>query len=268
MTEQFINRSSLTENFTVLPNALLNDARVSGDGLALMVYLLSKPPSWQLSPTDIRKRFSWGKDKTYKVINALIETGYVVKDAHREGGKYASFVYFIYDTPQISPFPEKPEAVKPEAVNQDTIKNRDTNCITNLERTESNKGDELFEKFWSIVAHKTAKPQCKAKFLRAAKSFDAEMIIKVYQQQLRSHQSKGKGVEYFRRPLTWLNQQGWQDPIEAKDYTQADPEVDRAVMRVRHWLKSRYWNETWGFPPDHPGAMPKTKQALRELQDG
>ena len=33
MTDQFINRSALTENFTVLPNALLNDDRVSGEGL-------------------------------------------------------------------------------------------------------------------------------------------------------------------------------------------------------------------------------------------
>ena len=35
MTDQFINRSALTENFTVLPNALLNDDRVTGEGLAL-----------------------------------------------------------------------------------------------------------------------------------------------------------------------------------------------------------------------------------------
>ena len=140
MTDQFINRSALTENFTVLPNALLNDDRVSGEGLALMVYLLSKPPSWQLSPTDIRKRFKWGRDKAYRVIADLIECGYIVKDAEREGGRFNVHVYFIYDTPQISPFPEKPDTEKPDPVNQDTIKNRETNHISIIERTKSNKG--------------------------------------------------------------------------------------------------------------------------------
>jgi hypothetical protein len=268
MTDQFINRSSLTENFTVLPNALLNDARVSSEGLALMVYLLSKPLSWQLSPAEIRKRFKWGKDKAYKVISALIECGYIIKDTQRNGGKYASHVYFVYDTPQIPPFPEKPEPVKPEPVNQDTIKNRDTNCITIEERTDSYKSDEWFEKFWKIVAHKQAKPQCKAKFLRACKDTDPALIVKVYEQQLQSHRSKGKGVEYFRRPLTWLNQEAWHDPIEAKDSTGADARAGRVHARVRHWLKNKYWNDEWGFPPDHPAALTETKTALKELQHG
>ena len=148
MTDQFINRSALTENFTVLPNALLNDDRVSGEGLALMVYLLSKPPSWQLSPTDIRKRFKWGRDKAYRVIADLIECGYIVKDAEREGGRFNVHVYFIYDTPQISPLPEKPDTEKPDPVNQDTIKNRETNHISIIERTKSNKADKWFDKFW------------------------------------------------------------------------------------------------------------------------
>ena len=165
MTDQFINRSALTENFTVLPNALLNDDRVTGEGLALMVYLLSKPPSWQLSPTDIRKRFKWGRDKAYKVIAGLIECGYIIKDAEREGGRFNAHVYFIYDTPQISPLPEKPYPVKPYPVNQDTIKNRETNQISIIERTKSNKADKWFDKFWELVAHKQAKPQCKAKVL-------------------------------------------------------------------------------------------------------
>lgn len=267
MTDQFINRSALTENFTVLPNALLNDDRVTGEGLALMVYLLSKPPSWQLSPTDIRKRFKWGREKAYKVIAALIECGYIIKEAQRNEGKYASFVYFIYDTPQISPFPEKPYTAKPYTVNQHTIKNRDTNQITTIERTDSNKADEWFDKFWKIVAHKQAKPQCKAKFLRACKQTDPQTIINAYKGQLQSHQSKGKGVEYFRRPLTWLNQEAWLDPIEAKDFAH-NPQSDRAHARVRNWLKTQYWNDAWGYPPDHPGALSETKEALGVLQSG
>ena len=220
MTDQLVNRSLLKENFTVLPNALLNDAALSGEGLALMVYLLSKPVNWKLAVADIGKRFSWGRDKTYKVIGHLMAVGYIVKEEHRNGGKFKNCIYKIYDTPQISPFPEKPDTVLPDTANQDYIKNRDTINLYK-QRTDSN---GWFEKFWTVVAHKTAKADCKRKFDRAAKTIEPETIIKAYQAQLAAHKSKGKDADYFRRPLTWLNQRGWEDET---------PVADEPIRRVK-----------------------------------
>ena len=43
MTEQFINKSTLKDNYSVIPNNMLNDEGLDADCLAVMVYLLSKP---------------------------------------------------------------------------------------------------------------------------------------------------------------------------------------------------------------------------------
>ena len=266
MTDKLIIRSALTENYTVIPNALLNDTEISGECLAMMVYLLSKPSDWQLSVKNLMKRFGWGRDKTYQAIAGLIERGYVIKNAQRNEGKFNAHIYFIYDTPQISPLPGLPYTEKPDPVNQEHTKERDYSSSV-LQSTDSHKSHcEMFDKFWNLVAHKQAKPQCKIKFNRAAKTTDPETIIKAYQGQLTEHRSKGKGDEYFRRPLTWLNQEGWLDPFKAKDI--ADTRASRAKGRVRNWQKTGYWHENWGFPPDHPGAMTETKEALREMQHG
>ena len=266
MTDKLIIRSALTENYTVIPNALLNDTTISGECLAMMVYLLSKPTDWQLSVKNLMKRFGWGRDKTYHAIGGLIERGYVIKNAHRNGGKFNAHTYFIYDTPQISPLPEKPDTEKPDTVNQEHTKERDYSSSV-LQSTDSHKSDcEMFDKFWNLVAHKQAKPQCKIKFNRAAKTTDPETIIKAYEGQLTAHRSKGKGDEYFRRPLTWLNQEAWLDSFEAKDI--ADTRTSRAKGRVRNWQKTGFWHENWGFPPDHPGAMQEIKEALRDMQHG
>ena len=266
MTDKLIIRSALTENYTVIPNALLNDTTISGECLAMMVYLLSKPTDWQLSVKNLMKRFGWGRDKTYQAIAGLIERGYVIKNAQRNGGKFNAHIYFIYDTPQISPLPEKPYPEKPYPVNQEHTKERDYSSSV-LQSTDSHKSDcEMFDKFWNLVAHKQAKPQCKIKFNRAAKTTDPETIIKAYQGQLTEHRSKGKGDEYFRRPLTWLNQEGWLDPFEAKDI--ADTRAARAKGRVRNWQNTGYWHDNWGFPPDHPGALEETKEALRDMEHG
>jgi len=124
----------------------------------------------------------------------------------------------------------------------------------------------MFENFWAEVAHKQAKDDCKKKFLKAAKTVTPENIIKAYKGQLNAHRSKGKDDEYFRRPLTWLNQKAWLDPFEAKDI--ADTRTSRAKGRVRNWQNTGYWHDNWGFPPDHPGAMQEIKEALRDMEHG
>ena len=195
MTDKLIIRSALTENYTVIPNALLNDTEISGECLAMMVYLLSKPSDWQLSVKNLMKRFGWGRDKTYQTIAGLIERGYVIKNAQRNGGKFNSYTYFVYDTPQKPPFPDLPDTVLPDTANQYITKERDYSSSV-LQRTDLHKSDcEMFDKFWNLVAHKQAKPQCKIKFNRAAKTTDPETIIKAYEGQLTAHRSKGKGDE-------------------------------------------------------------------------
>ena len=124
----------------------------------------------------------------------------------------------------------------------------------------------MFDKFWNLVAHKQAKPQCEIKFNRAAKTIDPETIIKAYEGQLTAHQVKERMMNTLRRPLTWLNQKGWLDPFEAKDI--ADTRASRAKGRIRNWQKTGFWHDNWGFPPDHPGALQEIKEALREMQHG
>ena len=118
MTEQFINKSTLKENYSVVPNNMLNDEGLDADCLAVMVYLLSKPSDWIVKPTNIQNRFKFGRDKTYRVINQLVKRKYIVREEHRTDGKYSSFSYYVYD----SPFPGLSDTAQPYTANQHTTK--------------------------------------------------------------------------------------------------------------------------------------------------
>ena len=118
MTEQFINKSTLKENYSVIPNNMLNDEGLDADCLAVMVYLLSKPNNWIVKPTNIQNRFNFGKDKAYRIINKLIKKQYIVREEHRVEGQYASFTYYVYD----SPFPCLSDTAEPYTANQHTTK--------------------------------------------------------------------------------------------------------------------------------------------------
>ena len=64
MSEDFIIKSSLKDNYSVMPNDLINNDRLDADSLAVLVYLLSKPSNWIVKPTNIQNRFKYGKENT------------------------------------------------------------------------------------------------------------------------------------------------------------------------------------------------------------
>ena len=118
MTETFINKSTLQENYSTLPNKLINDEKLSGDGLAVLVYLLSKPVDWKVNAQNIANRFGYGINKVYAIIKHLIQFGYVKKDVMRDQGKYTQIVYHVYD----QPFHCLPQMVLPEMENSEAYK--------------------------------------------------------------------------------------------------------------------------------------------------
>ena len=87
MNETFIIKSSLKDNYSIIPNDVINNGRLSSDCLAVLVYLLSKPSNWVVKPSNIQNRFGFGKDKAYKVIADLIQERYIVREEVRTEGK-------------------------------------------------------------------------------------------------------------------------------------------------------------------------------------
>lgn len=101
-----IIRSTRTQNFTIIPNLLLEDKNLDWKELGLLVFLLSKPDEWTVSVQHLAKQRKAGRDAILKSLKLLRDAGYVVMQRKHEGG----VDYTIYDTPQKreNPLPEKP----------------------------------------------------------------------------------------------------------------------------------------------------------------
>jgi hypothetical protein len=100
-----IRRSPRKGGFTVLDNSVFAEGN-SFRAMGLLGYLLSKPDHWQVSVTQLVK-FSAnssrrdGRDSIYRILDELIERGYIARVAQRDpGGKLKGYVYEVYDTPQ------------------------------------------------------------------------------------------------------------------------------------------------------------------------
>jgi predicted transcriptional regulator len=89
--------------YTNIGNRAINDVELSADGLAVLVYLLSKPPGWVVIPAEVAKRFRYGRNRIYSVLKELIERGYIVRTRQQaEDGKWSGYSYQVWDDPKAA----------------------------------------------------------------------------------------------------------------------------------------------------------------------
>jgi hypothetical protein len=102
-----------------MSRALFEDERISLEAKGMMGYILVKPDDWTVQPTDLQRRGGIGRDKTYRILNELIEAGYIERREERsEDGTFCDLVYYVNE----EPCPENPDTDKPDTENKDYTK--------------------------------------------------------------------------------------------------------------------------------------------------
>jgi hypothetical protein len=90
-----IIRVNHTANFTVISNDLINDSRLDYRDVGLLVYLLSKPDSWEVSVAHLQKIKKSSRDAVYASLKSIIAAGYATKKPNPHGG----YDYQVFECP-------------------------------------------------------------------------------------------------------------------------------------------------------------------------
>ena len=112
-----------TSEFAIIPNEVAEDNNLSFDARGLLCYLLAKPDNWKVQIKNIQTAGKIGRDKSYRLLNELINAGYVEKQISRDQlGRICDTDYIVYDcaVPARLPIPENPEVDIPLPENQET----------------------------------------------------------------------------------------------------------------------------------------------------
>ena len=112
-----------TSEFAIIPNEVAEDNNLSFDARGLLCYLLAKPDNWKVQVQNIQKAGNIGRDKSYRLLNELINAGYVEKQISRDQlGRICDTDYIVYDcaVPARLPIPENPEVDIPLTENPET----------------------------------------------------------------------------------------------------------------------------------------------------
>lgn len=127
-------------NFTTIPNAIIEDKTLSPEARWTLIYLLSKPKDWVVRVTDIRNFSGFGRDKSYQMLRELCEAGYIEKVQQRqEDGSFGEIEYLVKDSPHTEiqePFPDLQNPVNTEPSKDLVIPNTEY-LLAKANRTQS-----------------------------------------------------------------------------------------------------------------------------------
>jgi hypothetical protein len=120
-----VHRSRHLSGFTVLPNALLQDRRLSYTARGLLIDLLSRPDGWSEDGRRMADSSPQGRHTVAKALRELAAAGYYrVDKVRREDGTFVSEAH-VWDTPQqVGPGLSRPGSgfAAPEGTGSNPVK--------------------------------------------------------------------------------------------------------------------------------------------------
>jgi hypothetical protein len=95
-------------NFTILPNGILNDQRLSWRARGLLAYLLSKPDNWRTTIAHLTKQGTEGRDAVTRAMTELEHTGYLVRRRWQDKHGHWHHDILVHDEPVVDNPVDKP----------------------------------------------------------------------------------------------------------------------------------------------------------------
>lgn len=161
-----------TTAFTVIPNSLLNDTRLSLRDIGLICYMLHLPDNWEFSIAGLCAILkSDGRDSIATSLKRIEKASYLRRQQTRsESGKIGGVVWYISDIPMDkSPETENPYTVEPNTDSPNTGNPIERKKPFNQEKRDKERNEdaplvipfqgELAETFNDWVRYKREKRQ-------------------------------------------------------------------------------------------------------------
>jgi hypothetical protein len=158
----------MSQPYTMISNATLQDTSVSLEARGLLTYLLSKPDAWVVIVTWLQEEMNVGRVKLNRIIKELETAGYIVTRVIREHGQIVQYERIVYESPAhvSAPIIYQPDVSKPhsgentpikERVNKEQIEEKNdfilASALSLISRMQEIRIDSLGDKFPETKRH-------------------------------------------------------------------------------------------------------------------
>ena len=177
--------------------------------LGFYTYLASRPKDWKLNAKHLASHFDCNKEKIYKIIDALMEMGFLKRTQIRNKGMFVRYHYRLYLRQIVhaepcleKPYTVKPDTEKPDAYKTKSLKSKDSNVVVDQPTQQSSK-----EKIESeAISNKENTELFNKKF--STRDVTIEQIFKACQ-EFNAPRSRWVGSQLFNKWLTNENPENY-----------------------------------------------------------
>jgi hypothetical protein len=141
-----IIRRKHKNRFTVVPNSIFADNRLSIEAKGTLGYLLSRPPNWEVRHGQLQTTLRIGRRLLERIVQELMEAGYLQRDREQgrdELNRFTTYNYVVRDVPIDVRAASTPVAVAQLAQRRDPMHDSDNDNKEDRSKTDLNKTPSL-----------------------------------------------------------------------------------------------------------------------------
>lgn len=255
-------RVNARRGYTVIPNGILPEGKVSARAWGVYVYLMSRPPGWECRVAHLRTVFTEGRDAMYSALRALVDADLMAKETYRDsqGVPRQRFVLLDPEAPRTekpepgrpdtdSPNPDSPNPENPDLSQYGSSTTTDVQSHSPHAAEIREDGQmtpdahngppsaewfkpplDPFGSFWAAYPRKVGKATAAKAFTSACKRAAATDIIDGARRM--AADPNLPAARFIPHPTTWLNRDGWgDDPYPDTGTVNWGAAADRARAR-------------------------------------
>ena len=95
------------DSYTAFSNYIftrVKAGKITGDGLAVYVYLISKPEDWEIRVDEVARALSWSRPRVAKAMEELAQEGFAwLEPVRGKGGRLAGKRWNLAEVPWLNP---------------------------------------------------------------------------------------------------------------------------------------------------------------------
>lgn len=287
MLDKYILKKKQKSNYTMISNSFLQDSNLSYEARGMAASLLSRPEDWVINIPNLMAEGNIGRDKVKKLIQELVDNGYMYKAQDRSsGGKFAKNILYISDEKDFlkeeaekieqgydetkenctsQPLTEKPLTDSPLTANPQ-LQIKEYNKEKNIQKNHDNHDSDIFEKlFKEFGINYTTTNQESVKKLLTKMTLDevVKYLKETYEAISKTAAVKNRAalfsmkIKKGERQITKTET----EKIEKKEKIQPDPNEDKLEKIVAYWID---WYNSFH---DFNKAKLEVLNALNEYMD-
>jgi hypothetical protein len=179
-----IIKPACEREYVALPNASVNDKRLSAEARGMIHHLMAKPSSWEVRLKVFRVELSVGSKKLKRMLREAEDAGYIwrsPKQRHHPDGSWGEFEYVVGMPDDVAKevaergvadSPQRPEAQAPEA---SAPKGHANKVLNQSQKTKKDKNPPLAPRERTTLP--TASEENISDYERAARASGCKFVL-------------------------------------------------------------------------------------------